>query len=225
MQVFLEIILVIVAVDYGSGLLHWLEDSYGYPHWPITGEWVTAPNILHHRAPSAFTENSWLRSAAVLLVIGAVVIAGAWLAGMLTWQVLLFVAIGVNANEIHKWNHLPRKRRGKLVVALQDAHLLQSAKHHGQHHVGSKDTHYCVVTNHLNPVLDAVNFWRRLEWAIERLLGISKRPSLDMRRACRRSGILSVLSPGSPLLELKPARLSHGIGRPDRGQGNGARHT
>ena len=104
MQVFLDIILVILAVDFGSGMLHWLEDSYGQPHWPITGKWITAPNILHHQAPSAFTENSWLLSAAVLLVIGAVIIGVAWLVGMLTWQFLLFVAIGVNANEIHKWN-------------------------------------------------------------------------------------------------------------------------
>ncbi len=176
MQVFLDIILVILAVDFGSGLLHWLEDSYGYPDWPITGEWVTAPNILHHQAPSAFTENSWLRSAAVLLVIGAVIVGVAWFVGMLTWQFLLFVAIGVNANEIHKWNHLPRKKRGRLVVALQDALLLQSAKHHGKHHVGSKDTHYCVVTNVLNPMLEAVRFWRRLERAIEFLFGVSKRP-------------------------------------------------
>ncbi len=29
MQVFLDIMLVILAVDFGSGLLHWLEDSYG----------------------------------------------------------------------------------------------------------------------------------------------------------------------------------------------------
>jgi ubiquitin-conjugating enzyme E2 variant len=147
-------------------LLHWLEDSYGQPHWPITGKWITAPNILHHQAPSAFTENSWLRSADVLLVIGAVIIGVAWLVGMLTWQFLLFVAIGVNANEIHKWNHLPRKKRGKLVVALQDARLLQSAKHHGKHHVGSKDTHYCVVTNVLNPVLDGVRAYEYHQYEV-----------------------------------------------------------
>ena len=35
----------------------------------------------------------------------------------------------------------------------------------------------CVITNVLNPVLDAVRFWHRLEWTIERLLGVSKRPS------------------------------------------------
>ena len=188
MQVFLDIILVVLAVDFVSGLLHWLEDGYGRPHWPVTGKWITAPNILHHEAPGAFTKNSWLRSAAVLLVLGALVIAGAWQIGMLTWQVLLFVAIGVNANEIHKWNHLPRKRRGNLVTALQEARLLQTAKHHGKHHVGSKDTHYCVVTNLLNPVLDAVQFWHGLEWTIERLLGVSKRPSLDVRPVARQVG-------------------------------------
>ena len=188
MQVFLDIILVILAVDFGSGLLHWLEDSYGQPHWPITGKWITAPNILHHQAPSAFTENSWLRSAAVLLVIGAVITGVAWSIGMLTWQFLLFVAIGANANEIHKWNHLPRKKRGKMVLALQNARLLQSAKHHGKHHVGSKDTNYCVVTNILNPVLDGVQFWHWLEWTVERLLGVSKRPSLEAGRVARQVG-------------------------------------
>ena len=182
MQIFLDIILVIVAVDFGSGLLHWLEDSYGHPDWPITGKWITAPDILHHHSPSAFTKNSWLRSAAVLLVIGAVILGVAWFVDMLTWQVLLFVAIGVNANEFHKWNHLPRKKRGKLVVKLQDAGLLQSGKDHGKHHVGSMDTHYCVLTNFLNPMLDAVRFWHGLEWAIELLLGVSTRPMPNVGR-------------------------------------------
>ena len=180
MQVLLDILLVILAADFGSGLLHWLEDGYGYSHWPITGEWITAPNILHHQAPNAFTENSWLRSATVLLVLGVVLIGVAWLIGMLTWQFLLFVAIGINANEIHKWNHLPRRKRGKLVAALQDAHLLQSAKHHGKHHVGSKDTHYCVVTNLVNPVLDKLRFWRALEALVSTLLGVEKREDTSL---------------------------------------------
>ena len=188
MQIFLDIILVIVAVDFGSGLLHWLEDSYGHPDWPITGKWITAPDILHHHSPSAFTKNSWLRSAAVLLVIGAVIIGVAWLVGMLTWQFLLFVAIGANANEIHKWNHLPRKKRGMLVVVLQDACLLQTAKHHGKHHVGSKDTNYCVITNFMNPVLDVVHFWRGLEWLVERSLGVSTRSSLKADAVPRQVG-------------------------------------
>ena len=37
MQIILDILVVILAVDFGPGLLHWLEDSYGRPDWPVTG--------------------------------------------------------------------------------------------------------------------------------------------------------------------------------------------
>jgi ubiquitin-conjugating enzyme E2 variant len=121
----------------------------------------------------------------VLLVIGVVIIAGAWLTGMLTWQLVLFVAIGANANEIHKWNHVSRKRRPKLVVALQNARLLQTAKHHGKHHVGSKDTNYCVITNFMNPILDTVLFWHGLEWIVEHSLGVCTRSSLEKQVGSR----------------------------------------
>jgi ubiquitin-conjugating enzyme E2 variant len=54
--------------------------------------------------------------------------------------------------------------------------------------VGSKDTHYCVLTNVVNPMLDGVRFWHWLEWAIEHLLGVSKRPSLEVRPVARQVG-------------------------------------
>ena len=38
----------------------------------------------------------------------------------------------------------------------------------------AKDSHYCVLTNFLNPVLDASRFWRGLEWLLRRA-GIEKR--------------------------------------------------
>ncbi len=180
MQIILDVFIVVLAVDFGSGVLHWLEDSYGNPEWPLTGALITAPNILHHHHPTAFTKHSWLKSAEVILFLGIVVLGAAWVSGMLTWQVLLFVAIGVNANEIHKWNHLPKSKRSKLVVALQEFRLLQTPQHHGRHHAASKDTNYCVITNMVNPVLEAVRFWRRLERAIEFLFGVPKRPDASV---------------------------------------------
>jgi ubiquitin-conjugating enzyme E2 variant len=48
---------------------------------------------------------------------------------------------------------------------------LQSPRHHGRHHSGAKDSYYCVVTNVLNPVLEKVNFWRRLETVVEHATG------------------------------------------------------
>ena len=88
---------------------------------------------------------------------------------------LLFVAIGVNANEIHKWNHLPARKRPRFIAALHSLRLLQTPQHHIKHHVAGKDTHYCVITNVVNPVVDAVRFWRILEKAIAVLFGAHKR--------------------------------------------------
>ncbi len=175
MEFILDTVLVVLVADFFSGALHWLEDSYGNPDWRIIGALITTPNILHHQRPAAFTKHSWLKSADVLIFLGAVIIVAAWASGMLTWQVLLLVAIGVNGNEIHKWNHLPKNKRSQFVVALQKLRLLQTSEHHAKHHALSKDTNYCVITNVMNPVLDAVQFWRRLEWTIQRLFGVSKR--------------------------------------------------
>ena len=77
--------------------------------------------------------------------------------------IALVVAIGVNANEIHKWAHRSRRQNGRLISFFQDVGLLQSAGHHARHHRGSKATHYCVVTNYLNPVLERIRFWAALE--------------------------------------------------------------
>jgi ubiquitin-conjugating enzyme E2 variant len=180
MRVFLDIFIVVLVVDFVSGVLHWLEDSYGDPDWPITGVWITKPNILHHHRPNAFTGHSWLKSAEVLVFLGAVIIGVAWAGGVLTWQVLLFVAIGINANEIHNWNHLPESKRNKLVVSLQKLRLLQTPRHHGRHHAGSKNTHLCVITNMVNPALEAIRFWRGLETAIGFLFGVAKRPDTSV---------------------------------------------
>ncbi|MDX2312918.1 MAG: fatty acid desaturase CarF family protein [Gammaproteobacteria bacterium] len=188
MKFVLDTVLVVLMVDFVSGVLHWLEDGYGKRDWPITGALITAPNILHHHRPAAFIKHSWLKSADVLICLGAVIMIIAWAGGMLTWQVLLFVAIGVNANEVHKWNHLPKSKRSEFVVVLQKLRLLQTSEHHAKHHALSKDTNYCVITNVMNPVLDAVQFWRKLEWTIQCFFGVSKRPSLEDDPVAKRCG-------------------------------------
>jgi plasmanylethanolamine desaturase len=56
-------------------------------------------------------------------------------------------------------------------MRLQRAYVLQTPRHHGRHHQGEKNSHYCVVTNFLNPLLEEVGFWRRLETGVEKLTG------------------------------------------------------
>src|SRR5689334_15056956 len=104
-MVIFEIIVAVLVADFLSGLFHWLEDAYGKEDWPVIGDLVTKPNILHHHEPRYFTRHNWLQSSWLLLCIGLVVLATAWIFGLLTWQVWLVVILGTNANQIHKWAH------------------------------------------------------------------------------------------------------------------------
>lgn len=166
-----EIVAVVLLADFVSGLVHWAEDSYGSETTPILGRWIVAPNVLHHRDASAFVGNNWLESSWDLACVGVLVLAGAWLAGVLSWHVWLFVLLGANANQIHKWNHMNRTCVPAPVRWLRACGLLQSPRHHAGHHRGEKNTRYCVITGAVNPALDALGFWRLLERLLEPLLG------------------------------------------------------
>ena len=166
-----EIAAVVLLADFISGFVHWAEDSYGKETTAVVGPWIVAPNLLHHHDARAFVGKSWIASSWDLLAIGAVIVAGAWLAGALTWHVWLFVLLGANANQIHKWNHMHRSEVPAVARLLRACGLLQSQHHHAAHHRGEKDTRYCVITGVLNPALDALGWWRLLERLLEPLLG------------------------------------------------------
>jgi ubiquitin-conjugating enzyme E2 variant len=149
--------------DFLSGFFHWTEDAYGNPFWPVVGRHVTKPNILHHYIPRAFVTNSWYLSSRLLVLICTLVVAITVVLGVFNWMVALAVLLGVNANQVHKWSHRTRHENGPFIVFLQRARVIQSPSHHHRHHVHDKDSHYCVLTDFLNPVLDGTGFWRRLE--------------------------------------------------------------
>jgi ubiquitin-conjugating enzyme E2 variant len=101
--------------------------------------------------------------------------------GLLTWQVWLFALLTANANEFHKWEHRTRKENGRIISFLQDIRLLQGAKHHARHHTDPKNSHYCTVTNLMNPVLDRVRFWDGLEWLLAKTIQLKRRPDTSVR--------------------------------------------
>lgn len=178
-----RIIACIFIADFLSGFFHWLEDAYGHPNWPVTGRWITQPNILHHHNPRYFTRHSWFKSADVLMVLVGATLVLAWTLGCLNWMVILVAIIGVNANEIHKWSHRSRAENGRLIVLLQRVGILQSAAHHANHHRNPKNSHYCVVTNYLNPVLDGIRLWDALEVIGFRLFGVKRRVDQSIAQA------------------------------------------
>ena len=170
----LEIVAVWLLLDFVSGVVHWAEDSYGRETTPVLGRWVVGPNLLHHRNCSAFVRKSWIASSWELAAVGAIILAAAGLAGVLTWHIGLFVLLGANANQIHKWNHMRNSCVPLAVRVMQRLYLLQSPRHHAQHHRGAKDTHYCMITGVLNPLLDRIGWWRRLEKMLVPVLGLPR---------------------------------------------------
>jgi len=178
MSVFLSYLAQVIAcllfVDLLSGFVHWLEDCYGQADWPMIGKWVVQPNIRHHRYPAYFLRHNWFQSAVVLLVLGAFTVIVAAIFHFLDWHTWLIVLLGVNANEFHKWAHRSKMENGKLITLLQQIGILQSPAHHARHHRGGKNTHYCAVTNYLNPLLDGIRLWFFLEMAL-RAFGLRRR--------------------------------------------------
>lgn len=176
-----EVVVIVGLADFVAGLVHWAEDAYFDEHTPVIGPRIIVPNIVHHHLPRYFTRLSWWRSSRDLLLVGALLIAIAVPLGLLSWQLLLFVAVSVNANQIHKMAHRTRAENGWLISKLQDWRILQTPRHHGLHHSDPKNTYYCPVTNYVNPLLEKVQFWDRLEALIALRTGVTHRHDTAVR--------------------------------------------
>ncbi|MEO0983457.1 MAG: fatty acid desaturase CarF family protein [Pseudomonadota bacterium] len=166
----------LLLADFLSGVFHWFEDRYGNPKWPVLGHTIRQ-NQQHHFTPRSFLSGStFARNKEVWAIgLGFLALFGAlgWL-NAFTGSAVLF---GMFANEIHAAAHRSPAENGHLITWLQRLGLMQSHAHHAQHHRKGKDTHYCVMTNYLNPALERIGFFQRLERAIKAATGAV--PRLD----------------------------------------------
>ncbi|HEV2692927.1 MAG TPA: fatty acid desaturase CarF family protein [Verrucomicrobiae bacterium] len=178
---FAQFAVTIFAAEFVAGLVHWFEDAYIRERTPLVGRIIGRPNIVHHHYPRFMTRHSWWQSSWDLALFAAMIVVGAWCAGLLTWQVWLFAILAANANEFHKWEHRTRKENGRIISFLQDIRLLQTGRHHALHHTDPKNSHYCTMTNFLNPVLDRIHFWESLEWLLARTVGLKRQPDTSVR--------------------------------------------
>ncbi len=158
-----------LLADLMSGMLHWWEDRYADSKWPVLGKWIALPNQLHHTQPLAFLRQGyWSRNWTT--IIPALILFGATVPHPIC-LVFLFVS---QANEIHALAH----RKGKVprwVAAAQRFGILQSPKHHAGHHRYPYCRNYCAMTDWLNPMLERLDVWRKLESAVQWSTGIQVR--------------------------------------------------
>jgi ubiquitin-conjugating enzyme E2 variant len=176
-----QTVLIIALADFVAGLIHWLEDTYFDADTPVIGPLFIRPNIVHHHLPRYFTRLTWWESSRELVLAAALLVAASRPLGFFGWQVVLFAALSANANQIHKWSHRTRRENGRIISLLQDCRILQTPRHHGLHHTDPKNTCYCPITNFVNPLLERVSFWERIETLVEKLTGIAHRDDTSNR--------------------------------------------
>lgn len=148
-----------IAADFITGLIHWWEDRYSNPKWPILGPLVAEPNELHHTQPAAFLAGSYLWRNSTALVPALIVAICCGIIGQWWWALTAFFCS--QANEVHCWAH--RGGTPAIIRRVQETGLFQGPRHHAKHHTEPHDSHFCVMTNFLNPLLDGIGFWRFLE--------------------------------------------------------------
>jgi plasmanylethanolamine desaturase len=178
---FLRAVRSVFAAEFVSGMVHWFEDAYVREDTPLIGRHIARPNIVHHHYPRFMTRHSWWQSSWDLVCLSALLVIVAWICGVLNWEILLFAVVAANANELHKWAHRTRAENGPVISFLQDVKILQTARHHARHHTDPKNSHYCTVTNLLNPILDGIGFWDGLEWVLARTIGLQRRSDTSVR--------------------------------------------
>ena len=169
-----EILAVVLAADLVSGLVHWWEDAYARTDRGLFRA-VAVDNLRHHAKPREFLEKSYWESSWDLWLMGAGAVAIAAAIGAFSWHIVLFAVLVANANQLHKWAHRTREENGPVIATLQRLHVIQSTRHHSLHHQGKRNSHYCVITNFLNPILQELRLWSRLERLIAFTTGAERR--------------------------------------------------
>ncbi|WP_067734490.1 fatty acid desaturase CarF family protein [Novosphingobium naphthalenivorans] len=162
LSLILQALAGLLLADFLTGVFHWLEDRYGRESWPVLGPLVIAPNRLHHEQPLAFTRSGFLsRNWTCAVAAGLIGLPLLAVSGPSIWLAMAFV-FGALANEFHFWSHCP-DRAPTIAHMLRAIGLMQPRGHHARHHAAPHDRCYCVLTTWLNPLLDHIGLWSRLE--------------------------------------------------------------
>ena len=174
-------LLCVLAGDFITGFVHWWEDTYGLPTWPVIGKAVIVPNIEHHLNPRLLIMGTvWSRNYQPV-GMACIVIWVAWLVGFLTLPLVAIALIAAFGNEFHACNHRAAVENPGWVNFLHDVGFIQSRQQHGKHHHEPFAEYFCTITNVVNPVLKLLHFWRLLEGLVSKTRGVRPNRMTEVR--------------------------------------------
>ena len=161
----------IVGGDFISGLVHWAADTYGSEDMRLIGPSLVKPFRLHHIYPRDICTHGLVETTGNVCILAVPVLSLClylmWLlphSGLLAFSVVSFAlmaAATVATNQFHKWAH--QESPSAFARWMQRRRLVLEPEHHKRHHTKPFDTNYCITNGWLNPLLNRLKFFRRLE--------------------------------------------------------------
>jgi plasmanylethanolamine desaturase len=170
----LAVPLGIIGGDFISGIVHWAADTYGSEDMRVIGPSLVKPFRLHHVYPRDICTHGLVETTGNVCILAVPVLFGClylmWLipeSALLAFSVISFAlmaAATVATNQFHKWAH--QESPSVLARWLQRKRLVLEPQHHKRHHTQPFDMNYCITNGWLNPLLNKLKFFRRLEAAL-----------------------------------------------------------
>ena len=176
---------VVVAqlfVDFVSGLVHWAADTWGKYETPIFGPTIIYSFRKHHIDPHDIVTHGFLQTNAASAYPMPFVLAfalwstnGSFISQTYNWTVIFSIILGILTNQFHKWAHMEHEKPHPIIRFFQKSGLIISHQKHHDHHQGEFDTSYCIINGWMNPLLDRIHFWKKMQVFISKLTGLKAR--------------------------------------------------
>src|SRR6266851_6717593 len=161
----------VIGGDLVSGIVHWAAYTYCSVDTPVVGPSLVKPFRMHHVYPRDICTHNLVETVGNVCILAfpllSVCLYLLWLlpeSGLLAFAVIcvaLTSAATVATNQFHKWAH--QEKVSAFARWLQRMRLVLEPSHHKLHHTEPFNKHYCITNGWLNPLLNKVNFFRRLE--------------------------------------------------------------
>lgn len=181
--------------DLISGVVHWAADTYCSEDTPIVGPGFVKPFRLHHIYPRDITTHHLAATVGNVCVMAVPVLllclyliwsdeVSVWIA-FAVFCISLMALVTAATNQFHKWAH--QENPPAYARFLQRLRLVLEPSHHELHHTEPFESHYCITNGWLNPLLNKIQFFRRLEGALA-TMGIHTAKFNELKQARRRAG-------------------------------------
>ena len=173
LSAFLGVVAGYLLADFLAGTVHWIADRFFDPATRFLGPMLIAPFRDHHEDALEITRHDFFEVSGnnALVTIPLIVLIAArpvppgdlshFLAALgASLTLALFVT-----NQFHSWAHSSSPPR--WVRPLHAWGLILTPKGHARHHCSHHDRAYCVTSGWLNPLLDRIRFFERMERVVD----------------------------------------------------------